>query len=148
VPKTAEEFVEFAQRPSTEREEALEAYNKPLSMKPDLVEAYLGRGKLNIQKYYQEKLSNKTHQAFAHHHQMRQDYQKAATLSVKASQEGQKANSLYQQARQDYGKVKRFYQQQGQNNGVQGIEQLFQKVDRNYPVHNLCFPKQPEDCLQ
>jgi len=148
APKTAEEFVEFAQRPSTEREEALEAYNKAISMKPDLIEAYLGRGKLNIKQYYQEKLSNKTNQNFARHHQMRQDYQKAATLSAKAFQKGQQADFLYQQATQDYNKVKDFYQQQGQENGVQGIEQLFQKVDSNYPVHNLCFPRQPEDCLQ
>lgn len=147
APKTAEEFVEFAQRPSTEREEALEAYNKALSMKPVLVEAYLGRGKLSVQQYYQEKLSNKTHQAFARHHQMRQDYQKVTTLSARASQEGQKADFLYQQALQDYNKIKGFYQQQGQNDGVQGIEQLLQKVDRNYPVHNLCFPKTPDDCL-
>ncbi len=147
-PKTAEEFVEFAQRPSTDREEAREAYKKAISMKPELVEAYLGRGKLNIQQYYQEKLSNKTNQNFARHHQMRQDYQKAATLSAEAFQEGQNANSLYQQAVDDYNKAKSFYQQRGQENGVQGIDQLFQKVDKNYPVHNLCFPKQPEDCLQ
>lgn len=147
VPKTAEEFVEFAQRPSTEREEALQAYDKALSMEPNLVEAYLGRGKLNIQRYYQEKLSNKTHQAFARHYQANQDYKKAAILSADALQEGQKANSLYQQAFQDYNKAKNFYQQRGQDNGVQGIEQLFQNVDRNYPVHNLCFPRSPEDCL-
>lgn len=147
APKTAEEFVEFAQRPSTEREEALEAYNKAISMKPNLVEAYLGRGKLNIQQYYREKLSNKTHKNFARHHQMRQDYQKAAALSAKAFQEGQQADLLYHQAVQDYNKVKVFYQQQGQENGVKGINQLFAKVDRNYPAHNLCFPQTPEECL-
>lgn len=37
APKTAEEFVEFAQRPSTEPEEAMEAYNKALSMKPGIL---------------------------------------------------------------------------------------------------------------
>jgi tetratricopeptide (TPR) repeat protein len=148
APKTAEEFVEFAQRPSTEREEAREAYNKALSLKPDLVEAYLGRGKLNIQQYYQEKLSNKTNQNFARHYRINQDYQKAATLSANASQKSQQANLLYQQAVEDYNKAKSFYQQRGQENGVQEIEQLFQKVNRNYPVHNLCFPKIPKDCLQ
>jgi tetratricopeptide (TPR) repeat protein len=148
APKTAEEFVEFAQRPSTEREEALEAYNKALSMKPNLVEAYLGRGKLNIQQYYREKLSNKTNQNFARHHQMRQDYQKAATLSAKAFQEGQQADLLYQQAVTDYSKVKVFYQQQEQENGVKGINQLFAKVDRNYPAHNLCFPRTQQECLE
>lgn len=127
APKTAEEFVEFAQRPSTKREEALEAYNKALSMKPELIEAYLGRGKLNIKQYYQEKLSNKTNQNFARHHQMHQDYQKAAILSAKAFQKGQQADFLYQQAAQDYNKVKSFYQQQGQESGVKGINQLLEK---------------------
>jgi len=148
APKTAEEFVEFAQRPSTEREEAREAYNKAISMKPELVEAYLGRGKLNIQQYYQEKLSNKTNQNFARHYRINQDHQKAATLTAKASQKGQTADFLYQQALGDYNKVKSFYQQQGQDNGVQGINQLLLKVDRNYPVHNLCFPRTPEECLE
>jgi ABC-type glycerol-3-phosphate transport system substrate-binding protein len=147
APKTAEEFVEFAQRPSTEPEEVMDAYNKAISMRPDFVEAYLGRGKLNIQQYYREKLSNKTNQNFARHHQMRQDYQKAATLNAKAFEKGQQADLLYQQAVSDYNKVKGFYQQQGQENGVKGINQLFAKVDKNYPVHNLCFPRTQQECL-
>ena len=116
-------------------------------MRPDFVEAYLGRGKLNIQQYYREKLSNKTNQNFARHHEMRQDYQKAATLSAKAFEKGQQADLLYQQAVTDYNKVKGFYQQQGQENGVKGINQLFAKIDKNYPVYNLCFPPTQQECL-
>ena len=78
---------------------------------------------------------------------MRQDYQKAATLNAKAFEKDQQADLLYQQAVSDYNKVKGFYQQQGQENGVKGINQLFAKVDRNYLVHNLCFPRTQKECL-
>ena len=43
-PKTAEEFIEYAQEPEREPKQALQAYTKAIALNPNLPEAYLGRG--------------------------------------------------------------------------------------------------------
>lgn len=146
-PKTASEFIEYAQEPEREPQQALQAYTKAIALNPSLTEAYLGRGKVSVLEYYRQKLSEKTNTAFARNHRIHQDYKKADALSQQASKEKQLVGFLYQQAVQDYSKVKIMYQQQGKQNEIAGIDQLLQKVDRNYPAHNLCFPTTSSDCL-
>jgi hypothetical protein len=43
-PKSAEEFIEYAQEPEREPQQALQAYTKAIALNPNLPEAYLGRG--------------------------------------------------------------------------------------------------------
>ncbi len=147
-PKTAEEFIEYAQEPQREPQQALQAYTKAIALNPSLTEAYLGRGRVSVLEYYRQKLSYKTNTAFARKHQIHQDYKRAEALSQQASKERQLVSFLYQQAVQNYSKVKIMYQQQGKQNEIAGIDQLLQKVDRNHPAHNLCFPTTSSDCLQ
>jgi tetratricopeptide (TPR) repeat protein len=146
-PKTASEFIEYAQEPEREPQQALQAYSKAIALNPNITEAYLGRGKVSVLEYYRQKLSEKTNTAFARNHRIHQDYKKADALSQQASKERQLVSFLYQQAVQDYNQVKIIYQEQGKQNEIAGIDQLLQKVDRNYPAHNLCFPSSSADCL-